>query len=855
MNRDYLLASLLFAASFFPAAVEAAGSATRPNIIFILADDLGIDGLSCYGGDAFNTPNIDRLAASGMRFQTCLSSPLCGPSRCVLMTGRFPFRTGGLNNNSWNAGGTGPVSTNERPIATLLKQAGYATGMAGKWRQMGETPKDWGFDEYLTDPTGNGWFWQTTYILNGTTITVPAGTYQPDVIQNFTLDFIQRHKDEPFFFYYPMHLVHTPIQHTPDSPPADGAARYPDNIAYMDKQVGELMAQLDSLGLRQNTLVVFSGDNGTNPMYTTTVNGRALSGYKGSMLEGGARVPFIASWPGTTPANTVSTDIVSFADPHATFLELAGANQPTDFTFDSVSLAPQLRGETGTPRTSTFVQLDTSWYVRDPLFKLDQSGNLRDMSDAPFTEPIIPPTADTPASAAARVRLAAVLAQLNPGANILDTDGDGALDGDEVPLGRNPANASDLGFEFNDADGGVDGWSTTKNVTNINVLNGTLQGKTTTVDPNLTHKSLLFNSNEVPKIAVKLKATATGTVQLFWSYKTSTGSTGFTASQRLDADYTTANVWQTLVFTLSNNANWNGKTITDLRLDPIMAANADFQIDWIRALTGTMTAPTISTVSNQVVTANNATAPISFTVGSGWTPASSLEVIGSSSNTTLLPNENILFNGIGSNRMISLTPAANQTGTTTLELVVSDGVLSATSTFTLTVTSNTPPTLAPLSDRTLIAGQRLAFATTASDTDVPAQALTFSLLNPPTGAVVDPSSGAFTWRPTLAQAPSVNVISVKVEDNGVPSLSATQSFTVTVSQPAKPSISNVGMVNQQFTFIVNGDSGPDYTVEASTDLIDWSPIWTNPSPTPPFLFTDPDIMNFSHRFYRVWLGP
>jgi arylsulfatase A len=411
-----LIASLSLGGSPLFAAPKS--TAEKPNIIFILADDLGIDNLSCYGSDIHPTPHIDKLAAAGTRFETCYAAPVCGPSRCALMTGRYAFRTGGLLNESWakNGDGQGAVSTNERPIATLLKQAGYATGMAGKWRQMGETPKDWGFDEYLTDPTGNGWFWQTTYILNGTTITVPAGTYQPDVIQNFTLDFIQRHKDQPFFFYYSMHLVHTPIQHTPDSPPADGAARYPDNIAYMDKQVGALMAQLDSLGLRQNTLVVFSGDNGTNPMYTTTVNGRALSGYKGSMLEGGARVPFIASWPGKTPAGAVSQDMVNFTDMLSTFVELAGGQLPKDFTYDSHSIAPQLRGEKGNPREWAFVQVGAKWFVRELGFKMNEVGELFDMSDAPFVEKPISVSADTNASKAARARLTAVLAKLNPAA-------------------------------------------------------------------------------------------------------------------------------------------------------------------------------------------------------------------------------------------------------------------------------------------------------------------------------------------------------------------------------------------------------------------------------------------------------
>jgi len=393
-----------------------AATSSRPNILFILADDLGLDGVSCYGSDVRKTPNIDKLAASGTRFENCYAAPLCGPSRCLLMTGRYAFRTGGIANQSWRSGGPGAKAADEQPMAKLLKQAGYATGMAGKWRQVGETPRDWGFDEYSTDPTAGGWYWQTTHQQNGKEITVPAGTYAPNVIHNFAVDFLRRHKDETFFFYYPMHLVHTPTQHTADSAKGakDGPERYDDNIAYMDKQVGAIVAELVRLGLREKTLVIFTGDNGTALTYPSTIGGRMINGKKGSMQEGGSRVPFIASWPGVTPAGRVVKDIISFADPHATFLELAGAKAPAGFTFDGQSFAAQLRGQPGTPRAWAYVQLGQRWYVREPGFKLDQGGELLDLSDAPFEEKPVPASADTAASKAARQRLTAVLKELNP---------------------------------------------------------------------------------------------------------------------------------------------------------------------------------------------------------------------------------------------------------------------------------------------------------------------------------------------------------------------------------------------------------------------------------------------------------
>jgi len=331
----------------------------KPNIVFILADDLGIDGVSCYGADTRKTPEIDKLAKSGVRFETCYSAPLCGPSRCLLMTGRYAFRTGGLTNGSWGTNGPGAKSADEEPIAKLLKQAGYATGMAGKWRQLGETPRDWGFDEYTTDPTASGWYWQTQHLRNGVEVTVPDGTYDADVIHDFAVDFIRRHKEHPFFFYYSMHLVHKPTLHTPDSDKGakDGPELFDDNIAYMDKQVGALVAELEKLGLRGKTLIIFSGDNGTAPPYPAPVGGRMINGHKSTMLEGGSRVPFIASWPGVTSAGKVSKDIVSFADPHATFLELAGVKPPKGMKFDGCSFAPQLLGKKGTPRKWAYVQL------------------------------------------------------------------------------------------------------------------------------------------------------------------------------------------------------------------------------------------------------------------------------------------------------------------------------------------------------------------------------------------------------------------------------------------------------------------------------------------------------------------
>lgn len=399
-----------------------AADAPKPNIVLLFADDFGLDGVSCYGSDKHKTPNIDKLAASGTRFETAYSYPLCGPTRCLLMTGRHSFRTGGITNGSWRNGGPGARSADEHPMAKVLKQAGYATGMAGKWRQVGETPRDWGFDEYITDPTAGGWFWQNKHQKNGVEFIAPEGSYAPDVIHDFTLDFLRRHKNERFFYYYSMHHVHGPIQRTPDTKEGQGTL-YDDNIAYLDKQVGAVIAELEKLGLREKTLVIFTCDNGTALNFPSEIGGRIINGKKGSMQEGGSRVPFIASWPGTTPAGKVSKDIISLADPHATFAELAGAKLPDTLKFDGHSFAPQLLGEPSQPREWAYVQLGQRWFVREAGFKMNEQGDLFDMSDAPFVEKLIEKSADTPASKSARARLTATLTDLNPAAGKTDQGG------------------------------------------------------------------------------------------------------------------------------------------------------------------------------------------------------------------------------------------------------------------------------------------------------------------------------------------------------------------------------------------------------------------------------------------------
>ncbi len=404
-----------------------ATAARKPNIIFILADDLGIGNVSAYGADHFKTPNIDALAKTGMRFERCFSAPVCGPSRAELMTGRYGFRTGMTGNDKDSA--KIMAAATEIMMPKVLKPAGYVTGQVGKWSQVPLEPSDWGFDEFLRFKA-SGDYWNTqeraeSYTLNGKQIPLADGEYLPDKMHDFAVDFITRHKDVPFYLYYPMSHVHSDILRTPDSAP-DSKDLFMDNINYMDKLVGKLMAELERLKLRENTLVFFVGDNGVVPGEggRSTIHGRPISGAKGMMLEGGSLVPCIASWPGTVPAGKVLPDLVDFSDFFPTITELVGGKLPEGVIIDGKSFAPTLRGEVGTPREWIFVLLGRNWYARESGWKLNDSNELFDMKDAPFEEKPVAADSTDPEAIAARKRLQAVLIQLNVTAGKID-HGDG----------------------------------------------------------------------------------------------------------------------------------------------------------------------------------------------------------------------------------------------------------------------------------------------------------------------------------------------------------------------------------------------------------------------------------------------
>ena len=405
------LSLLIFVFLLSPISKLQAADITKPNIILILADDVGLGNLGCTGGP-YKTPNIDALAKGGMIFSQCYAMPQCSPSRCVMLTGRYPFRTGLLGNHDRES----IDPKREVMIPKVMKEAGYATASIGKWHIGSFGPADFGFDEILLFP-GSGLYWRDKkaqskyYHINGVKKDLTEGQYLPDIMHEFLVNFISNQKHKPFFAYYPIAAIHAPIVHTPDSKPgADEAQHYIDNIEYMDKIVGKLMAELDKQKLREKTLVVFTGDNGTAGGFSkkATVNGRLVNGHKLKMQEGGSRVPLIANWSGVTPAGKVLNDLIDFSDFFPTIADLGGAKLPEGVKLDGQSFAAQLRGEKSKSRESIFVQLGSHWYARNQGFKLTEAGQLLDMSDAPFAEK--PTTNDVE-----KAKLQLLLNQLNPG--------------------------------------------------------------------------------------------------------------------------------------------------------------------------------------------------------------------------------------------------------------------------------------------------------------------------------------------------------------------------------------------------------------------------------------------------------
>ncbi len=337
----------------------------KPNILFILVDDLGKEWVSTYGAEDIETPNVDRLAATGMKFENAYVMPQCTPTRLSFMTGQYPYRHGWVNH--WDVprwGGGCNYDWNRNPsLARVVKDAGYATAVAGKWqvndfRVQPEAMVDIGFDEYCMWTGGEGGnppsdirYWDP-YVHTKHGSRTYDGEYGPDFFTDFLLAFIEDNKEGPFFAYFPMVLTHTPFVTTPDELGAStDLEKHKAMVRYTDKILGRFMSKLEELGIRDNTMIVWASDNGTVSTITGTQNGREVPGEKSNPVEPGLCVPYIVSAPGLVPEGVTTDGLTDVTDMLPTFAELAGGTLQPGYEYDGVSIADHLLGKADdTPR-------------------------------------------------------------------------------------------------------------------------------------------------------------------------------------------------------------------------------------------------------------------------------------------------------------------------------------------------------------------------------------------------------------------------------------------------------------------------------------------------------------------------
>jgi arylsulfatase A len=410
-------------------AADGKASPARPNIVLIMADDFGYECVGANGCTSYRTPHLDRLAKEGARFEHCYVQPLCTPTRVQLMTGQYNVR---------NYVSFGKLDERQTTFGHLFRDAGYATCIVGKW-QLGQSfdlPKHFGFDDYclwqLTRRPGR--YKNAGLEIDGKQLNYKNGEYGPDVVNDYALDFIKRSKDRPFLLYYPLMLTHDPYNATPDSDdyataPYEGqndgkagggagskSGHFRDMVEYMDKLLGKLLAKLDSEGLRERTLVIFIGDNGTGKGTPTEFAGRTVVGGKGTPDESGMRVPLIVGGPGVKPG-TVCSDLVDSTDFLPTICAAAGIPLPTDTVIDGRSFLPQLGGEKGSPRDWIYC-----WYARNGgataeaefargrTLKLYRDGRLFDVREGDFNRQ---PVDEKLLDAAGRAEIATLQAALD----------------------------------------------------------------------------------------------------------------------------------------------------------------------------------------------------------------------------------------------------------------------------------------------------------------------------------------------------------------------------------------------------------------------------------------------------------
>ncbi|MBK1876128.1 sulfatase-like hydrolase/transferase [Pelagicoccus mobilis] len=396
-----LVSVFLFTSHSF--ASERNHSALQPNIVFILIDDLGIDWVSAYGA-AHSTPNIDSLASKGVRFGTAWTAPICTPSRVTILTGRYNGYTGWTEHYDVPRWGGEGLSADLFPTwPQLLDDAGYTTAIVGKWqindlRLEPDILKQHGFDRHCVwpgvesdNPQSEERYWDPYLQIDGVR-RIHRGAYGPDVCQAFALQFLRENHDRPFLLFYPKIDVHDPIEPTPwnrENPPDELPGLFGDAVTYMDHHIGEILDEIDALGVSENTIVVFMGDNGS--LIGGIVNGRQWSRGKSYTTNAGVQVPLVVRAPMYTRGGWATEALVDSSDLFPTLLEMSGLSQ-AGFPTDGHSLVPLLqRREDYRPREWIYAQRGDNRVVRDQRYKLDSDGRFFDLNrDPDELEPIDP---------------------------------------------------------------------------------------------------------------------------------------------------------------------------------------------------------------------------------------------------------------------------------------------------------------------------------------------------------------------------------------------------------------------------------------------------------------------------------
>ena len=332
----------------------------KPNILFIMLDDLGKEWISCYGAEDIETPNIDALAAGGMKFNNAYSMPQCTPSRATLLTGKYPFRNGYVNHwdvPRWGIGYFDWKHKENTTFARLMKDLGYKTCAAGKWqindfRVEPQVMKKHGFDDWAmwtgfeTGNPASAERYQDPYINTPEGSKTYKGKFGPDIYTDYIIQFMKNHTEDPMCLYLPMALPHGPLVVTPDEPKASSKMdRHKAMVRYIDKLIGKLVKALEELAIRDKTILIFTTDNGSTGSITGTLKGTKVKGAKAKEVEAGVCAPFIVNCPGLVPSGKVTNALTDFSDLLPTFIELGGGKVPEDFLVDGLSIAPVILGK------------------------------------------------------------------------------------------------------------------------------------------------------------------------------------------------------------------------------------------------------------------------------------------------------------------------------------------------------------------------------------------------------------------------------------------------------------------------------------------------------------------------------